>query len=79
MGKQKYSAYIIFTANWIVSIPLSAMWVFGFSKGIMYVWGMKALGGAVGVIGHAVVILCTNWDKMIAEVLERLRKTKKET
>ena len=76
MGRQKYSAYIIFVGNWLITIPLSAMWVFAYMKGIKYVWGMKALGTATIVIGHATLLMCTNWDKLIADAQERLQKTK---
>ena len=79
MGKQKYSAYIILVGNWVVTIPLAAIWVFGFEKGIVYVWGMKTLGSFTALLGHIAVVIRTNWDKMIADSLDRLDKAKKST
>ena len=72
MGLQKYSAVFFFFGFWVVALPMSAMFVIGFGKGINHVWTMKLLGTSLVLAGSSSAILCTNWDKLVRAVSERL-------
>ena len=76
MGLQKYAAWIFLFAFWVVALPLSTMWVFGFAKGISFVWGMKVLGSGICLFGNIAIVVCTNWDKLIGNILHRLDATR---
>ena len=75
MGLQKYSAWIFFISFWIVSLPLSALLVLAYDKGISFVWGMKLVGSTMCLVGNFFIALCTNWDKLITTIQERLKNT----
>ena len=55
-----------------MAIPLSAVCVLELGKGISFVWAMKTLGSGICFLGNACVVFCTNWDKLIQDIQDKL-------
>ena len=75
MGKQKQAAYIYFGAQWLIVIPISAVWVFYYGKGLEYILGTKLVGSLCCCLGNVLAIICTDWDKLIQTIQDRLKKS----
>ena len=78
MGLQKYAAWILFFAYWIVTLPTSATLVIAFDYGVFTVWKLQIVGAAISFAGVFGIALFADWEKVLASIQERLRITAKQ-
>ena len=74
MGKQKYGALVLFLTAWVITLPLSAIWVIALGKGIMEVLLTRLGGSVLNMILLGCVVIFTDWEKLTAEIQARLNK-----